>query len=264
MTPSAAELAGRPLAELLSLRGRHAVVTGAAAGIGRSIARRLAEAGADVVVADIGDTTEAVAEADSAGDGRAVGHHLDVTDSAAVTGTVLFAVETFGGLDIWINNAGIYPIAAALETTDEQWDAVHGINLRGAFVGAREAGREMVRAGRGGVIVNVVSIAAFKAAGLPHYVASKHGLNGLTKSLAVELGPHSVRVLSVAPGMIQTPGMVVRTDGLPDIHAQVAARLPLRRIGEPDDIARAVLFCASDLAAFMTGSAVVVDGGDLA
>jgi NAD(P)-dependent dehydrogenase (short-subunit alcohol dehydrogenase family) len=264
MRPTAAELAARPLAELLSLRGRRAVVTGAAAGIGRSVACRLAEAGADVVVADIGNTTEAVAAADSAGDGRVVGYHLDVTDSAAVAGAVIFTVERFGGLDIWVNNAGIYPVATALETTDEQWDAVHGINLRGAFVGAREAGREMVRAGHGGVIVNVVSIAAFKAAGLPHYVASKHGLNGLTKSLAVELGPQDIRVLSVAPGMIQTPGMEVRTEGLPDINAEVAARLPLRRIGEPDDIARAVLFCVSDLAAFMTGSAVVVDGGDLA
>jgi NAD(P)-dependent dehydrogenase (short-subunit alcohol dehydrogenase family) len=165
-----------------------------------------------------------------------------------------------------VNNAGIYPVVQALDTTDEQWDAVHDINLRGAFVGAREAGREMVRARRGGVIINVISIAAFKAAGLMHYVASKHGLNGLTKSLAVELGPHGIRVLSVAPGMIQTPGMVVRTSEIDDVdvHAEVAARLPLRRIGEPDDIARAVLFCASDLAAFMTGSAVIVDGGDLA
>jgi NAD(P)-dependent dehydrogenase (short-subunit alcohol dehydrogenase family) len=264
MTRTGAELADRPLADLVSLRGRHAVVTGAAAGIGRSIARRLAEAGASVVVADIGDTSEAVAEAASAGGGRAVGHRLDVTDSAAVAGAVAFAVATFGGLDIWVNNAGIYPIAAALETTDEQWDAVHAVNLRGAFVGAREAGREMVRAQRGGVIINVISIAAFKAAGLPHYVASKHGMNGLTKSLAVELGPHGIRVLSVAPGMIQTPGMVVRTEGMPDVRAEVAAGLPLRRIGDPDDVARAVLFCASDLAAFMTGSAVVVDGGDLA
>jgi len=262
MTPTGADLAGRPLADLISLRGRTAVVTGAAAGIGRSIARRLAEAGANVVVADIGDTSDAVAEASALS--PAVGRRLDVTDSAAVTETVAFAVETFGGLDIWVNNAGIYPIASALETTDEQWDAVHSVNLRGAFIGGREAGREMVRAERGGVIVNVISIAAFKAAGLPHYVASKHGMNGVTKSLAVELGPYGIRVLSVAPGMIKTPGMVVRTEGLPDIHEQVAAGLPLRRIGEPDDIARAVLFGVSDLAAFMTGSALVVDGGALA
>jgi NAD(P)-dependent dehydrogenase (short-subunit alcohol dehydrogenase family) len=269
MVPTAAELAARPLADLVSLRGRTAVVTGGAAGIGRGIVRRLAEAGAAVVVADIGDTAATVTEAEHSGagsGGRAVGTRLDVTDSAAISATAAFAVDTFGSLDIWVNNAGIYPVVAALDATDEQWDAVLDVNLRGAFIGAREAGRQMVRAGHGGVIVNVVSIAAFRAAGLMHYVASKHGLNGLTKSLAVELGPHGIRVLSVAPGMIRTPGMVVRTKDIRDvdIHAEVAARLPLRRIGEPDDIARAVLFCASDLAAFMTGSAVVVDGGDLA
>ncbi|MDT4892374.1 MAG: hypothetical protein QOE97_1409 [Pseudonocardiales bacterium] len=266
MIPTAAELAARSLAELVSLRGRTAVVTGGAAGIGLGIALRLAEAGASVVLADVTDTSAGVAKIAALGCGTAVGHRLDVTDSAAVTATVRFAVESFGSLDIWVNNAGIYPVAAALETTDEQWDAVHGINLRGAFIGARESGREMVRAGRGGVIINVISIAAFRAAGLMHYVASKHGLNGLTKSLAVELGPHGVRVLSVAPGMIQTPGMVVRTQDLGDvdIHASVAAGLPLRRIGDPDDIARVVLFCASEMAAYMTGSAVIVDGGDLA
>jgi NAD(P)-dependent dehydrogenase (short-subunit alcohol dehydrogenase family) len=263
MIPSAEELAARSLAELTSLRGRVAVVTGGGAGIGRGIVGRLAEAGAAVVVADIGDTSQAVAEADAHG-GRVVGRRLDVRDSAAISDMVRFTVDMFGSLDIWVNNAGIYPVVAALDTTDEQWDAVHDLNLRGAFIGAREAGREMVRAGHGGVIVNVVSIAAFRAAGPMHYVASKHGLNGLTKSLAVELGPHGIRVLSVAPGMIQTPGMDVRTEGVAGVHDEVAASLPLRRIGTPDDIARAVLFCASDLAAFMTGSAVVVDGGDLA
>jgi NAD(P)-dependent dehydrogenase (short-subunit alcohol dehydrogenase family) len=251
---------------LISLSGRTAVVTGGAAGIGLGIAHRFAEAGARVVIADIASTAAAVAEVTERSGGEVHGVELDVTDGASIVRCAEGVLRNFGGADIWVNNAGIYPVAAALETTDEQWDAVHGINLRGAFIGARESGREMVRAGRGGVIINVISIAAFRAAGLMHYVASKHGLNGLTKSLAVELGPHGVRVLSVAPGMIQTPGMVVRTQDLGDvdIHASVAAGLPLRRIGDPDDIARVVLFCASEMAAYMTGSAVIVDGGDLA
>ena len=264
------DLSARSLSELISLRGRTAVVTGGAVGIGQAIVRRLAEAGAAVVVADIADGTEAVEVATAAGagsGGAGVAIRTDVGDSASIAATVSETVDRFGSLDIWVNNAGIYPVAAALETTDEQWDRVHSLNLRGAFIGARDAGRQMERAGTGGVIVNVVSIAAFRAAGLTHYVASKHGLNGLTKSLAVELGPLGIRVLSVAPGMIQTPGMDVRTEAVEDVErlrADFAGRLPLRRIGEPDDIARAVLFCASDLAAYMTGSAVVVDGGDLA
>jgi NAD(P)-dependent dehydrogenase (short-subunit alcohol dehydrogenase family) len=261
-----AELASRPIAELISLDGRTAVVTGAAAGIGLAVARRLSEAGANLLIADIADTAAAVAQVTGLSGGKVVGTYLDVSDSAAITACVQLAVSTFGSLDIWVNNAGIYPAADALDITDEEWDTVHNINLRGAFIGAREAARQMVRVGTPGVIVNVASIAAFRAAGLLHYVASKHGMNGLTKRLAVELGPHGIRVLSVAPGMVETPGMVERTKDIHDVdvRAEVAGQLPLRRIGEPDDVARAVLFCVSDLAAFMTGSALVVDGGDMA
>jgi len=256
----------RPIADLISLRGRTAVVTGAAAGIGKGIAHRLAEAGAQVVIADVSETADAVAEVAARSGASVQGVYLDAANPASVAACVEFAARTFGAVDIWVNNAGIYPAVSALDITDEQWDAVLSVNLRGAFVGAREAARQMVRSGTGGVIVNVASIAAFRAAGLVHYVASKHGMHGLTKSLAAELGPQGIRVLTVAPGMVQTPGMQVRTQDIVDvdIHAVVAARLPLRRIGVPDDIARAVLFCVSDLAAYMTGSAVLVDGGDLA
>jgi NAD(P)-dependent dehydrogenase (short-subunit alcohol dehydrogenase family) len=271
MIPTAAELAARSLAELVSLRGRTAVVTGGAAGIGLGIALRLAEAGASVVLADVTDTSAGVAQIAALGCGTAVGHRLDVTDSAAVTATVGFAVESFGSLDIWVNNAGIYPSVGVLDMTDAQWDAVLDVNLRGAFIGAREAARRMVDSGRGGVIINMASIAAFRAGGpgIAHYVSSKHALAGLTKSLALELGPLGVRVLAIAPAMVETPGMdagaqALRDAGNADAFDSFVATLPLRRFGKPDDVARVALFCASDLAAFMTGTTVVVDAGYLA
>lgn len=154
--------------------------------------------------------------------------------------------------------------------TDEQWRTVLAVNLDGAFTGAREAAKRMVEGGTPGVIVNITSTASFRShgAGLAHYVASKHGLHGLTKSLAVELAPYGIRVLAVAPTAVDTPGVEVlragaAAAGVGDIVEQLAATLPLGRIGVADDIARVVLFCASDLAAFMTGSTLVVDAGDL-
>jgi NAD(P)-dependent dehydrogenase (short-subunit alcohol dehydrogenase family) len=256
----------RALAALMSLTGRSAVVTGGAAGIGNAICRRLAEAGAHVVVADRQGARAAAdgITAEIAG-ARLSAFDLDVSDSSAISDCVRFAVAGASGrLDIWVNNAGIYPAATALETTDEMWDQVHTVNLRGAFIGAREAARHMVAAGQGGVIINIASTAALKAAGVTHYAASKHGMHGMTKTLAKELGADGIRVLSIAPGMIQTPGMVVRTKDVDfDVHAQVAGRVPLRRVGEPDDIAGVVLFAASDLARYMTGSVLVVDGGEM-
>ena len=255
----------RSIAQLISLSGRTAVVTGAAAGIGLGIAQRLAEAGANVVMADRASTAAAVSAVSRTTHPGVIGFELDVADSTMISRCVEFAAASFGRLDIWVNNAGIYPAGSALEITDQMWDEVHSVNLRGAFIGAREAARTMVAAGTGGVIINVASTAAFRATGFAHYVASKHGLHGLTKALASELGPLGIRVLSVAPGMIATPGMVVRTQHIHDIdiYAAVAEKLPLRRVGGPDDVARVVLFTASDMAAFMTGSVLFADGGDM-
>src|SRR5262249_19863899 len=149
-------------------------------------------------------------------------------------------------------------------------DRVLDINLRGTFIGAREAARRMTRAGRGGVILNLASTAGFKAGGpaVAHYVSSKHAVIGLTKSLAVELGPHGIRVLAIAPTLIETPGIeageeAFRHAGLGDLLDSYAQRLPLGRVGVSDDVARVALFCASDLSLFMTGSTVLVDGGDI-
>jgi len=264
---AAPDVSSRSLAELISLAGRTALVTGGGKGIGAAVARRLAEAGAGVMVADI-DKAAAEQVADEIG-GRAIGVELDVTDSAAVEAVVARAVAELGGLDILVNNAGIFPIFPVLALPDEEWDRVLRTNLYGAFYCAREAGRQMV--GKGGVIVNVASIQAFRAGspGLAAYTSSKGALVSLTQALAVELGPMGVRVLAVAPTVVDTPGLqanmpIFEAAGVADVIETVSATLPLGRTAVPDDVARVVLFCASDLAALMTGDTLLVDAGHLA
>ena len=193
-----ADVSAKPFADLLSLAGRRAVVTGGARGLGRAIAARLAEAGASVLVGDRdaeGATAAAKAIASETG-AETIGCHLDVTDSASVASCAALANDEFGGLDIWVNNAGIFPTSPATEMSDEAWDAVIDVNLRGAFIGCREAARTMIAAGKGGVIVNIASTAGLRGTGpgVAHYVASKHGVTGLTKQLAIEFGPHGIRV----------------------------------------------------------------------
>jgi NAD(P)-dependent dehydrogenase (short-subunit alcohol dehydrogenase family) len=261
----------RPIAELVSLTGRVAVVTGAARGTGAAIARRLAEAGAAVVIGDAdGPAAELTAAELRGADGVVSGAALRVDDEADVVGFAERVVERHGSLDVWVNNAGIYPSARALDMTGEQWDEVVDFNLKGAFLGAREAARHMTATGRGGVVVNIASTSAFRASapGLAHYVASKFGVRGLTQALALELGPLGVRVLGVAATFTVTPGVRARRADLDDDEFEAfieraAAQKPLRRVGVPDDVARVVLFCASDLSSLMTGTTLVVDAGDL-
>lgn len=267
-----ADVSDHSISELISLAGRNAVVTGGARGIGFAISKRFAEAGADVLIGDI-NTAGAEDAADmirNAG-GNATSAFVDVTRGASIAALVEKAVSELGGIDIWVNNAGIFPSRPLLEITDDHWDQVLNVNLKGAFVASREAGRQMVNAGKGGVIINLASLAGFSAygPGFAHYTPSKHGVIGLTKSLAVELGPHNIRVLAVAPTLTETPGLeegleAYKAVGLDDVMDQVAARQPLRRNAVPDDIARVVLFCASDLAMLMTGSTILVDAGDVA
>jgi NAD(P)-dependent dehydrogenase (short-subunit alcohol dehydrogenase family) len=266
------DVTSMPLQQLLSMEGRAAVVTGAAKGIGAATAARLAEAGCHLVLGDL-DAVEVSALAE-----RLMQQHhvkvvalpLDVADTASVVEAADRAVAEFGRLDVWVNNAGIFPPGTTLEMTDEQWDRVLDVNLRGSFVGAREAARRMVDGGTGGVIVNIASTAGFRGAatGMPHYIASKHAVVGMTKSLAAELGPHGIRVLGVAPTLIETPGISVLSAGADDaLRAMLdgfAKTLPVGRVGVPDDVARVVLFCASDASMLMTGSTLLVDGGALA
>ena len=267
-----ADVSDQSLAELLALDGRVAVVTGGAVGIGRAIAARFAEAGADVVIGDVTDPDPTVAELAAAyPQRRVVGTRLDVRDGESIVACADLAVRELGRLDIWVNNAGIYPSVPLLDLTDDDWDRVLEINLRGTFVGAREAARRMVAAGNGGVILNVASTAGYQAGGpgVAHYVSSKHAVRGLTKSLAVELGPMGIRALAIAPTLIETPGIEAgraqfRSAGLGDMIDTYAQRLPLGRAGVADDVARVAAFAASDLALFMTGSTLLVDAGDVA
>ena len=254
------------LPDLISLSGRVAIVTGGARGIGYACCARLAEAGAAVLVADLDG--EASAKASAALGGRAQAAYVDVRDGTSVRAVVEHALAELGRLDIWVNSAGIYPVSPLLELSDDAWDVVLDVNLRGTFIGAREASRAMVAAGHGGVIVNVASTAAYRAEGpgAAHYVASKFGVRGLTQSLAREVGPHGIRVLGVAPTVTLTPGLEAERAALERAGfalEDLGPQLPLGRVAVPDDIARVVLFCASDLSSLMTGSTLLVDAGEL-
>ena len=266
-------LAERSIADLISLKGRCAVITGGARGLGLAIGRRLAEAGANLM---IGDKNEpgAIEAAKAIAKGFKVdtfAEHLDVIDAKSMARFATAAEKVLGGMDIWINNAGTFPPAIMTETSDEDWDLVNNINLRGTFYGCREAGRRMQTARRG-VIVNITSVGGYRERpSLAHYNAAKHGVVGLTKSAAMELGPQGVRVVCVAPAMTETPGLEEQralylsntgaAQSFREMEQKILATFPLRRFGHPDDIARVVLFVASDMAAFVTGTTVFCDGG---
>lgn len=238
------------------LSGRVAVVTGAAGGIGRASARRLAEAGAAVVCADRNvDGATASVEAVRELGGVAEVAALDVRDRASVAELVDDVVDRHGRLDVMANIAGVMHRSLVVDTPEEDLDRVLAINLKGVFFGAQAAARVMVEAG-GGSIVNMASAAIDQAAPeLAVYGMAKAGLVQLTKVLAQEVGEHGVRVNAVAPGYIRTPMTDRSQDG------GMAMFAPLRTIGEPDDIAYAVLYLASDASRFMTGQILRPNGG---
>ena len=267
------DVSGKSLADLISLKERNAVVTGGARGIGLAICERFAEAGANVLIGDLDEqlAQEAAEKIAQQHGVNIIATLLDVADSGSISAVATQAVQAWGGIDIWVNNAGIYPLSPVLEMSDATWDKVLDVNLRGTFIGCREAARHMVQAGKGGVIINLASTAGYQGgAAIAHYVSSKHAVRGLTKSLAIELGPQNIRVLALAPTLIRTPGIAearaaLAAAGVPDALGEgMDAYLPLRRTGVPDDVARVALFCASDLSMLMTGSTLLVDAGAIA
>jgi 3-oxoacyl-[acyl-carrier protein] reductase len=247
-----------------SVEGKVAIVTGAASGMGRATAHLLADEGAKVAVVDLDPARVAIVvkEINEAG-GEAEGYDCDVSDPQGVKALVAGVVERFGGVDILINNAGVSMMASAADSSDEEFDAAWqrtiGVNLTAQALLVRAA-LPYLRKNGSGRVVNIASTEGLIAtAGIPAYTASKHGVIGLTKSLAVELGRLGVTVNCICPGPINT-GM---TAGIPDAAKETYARrrVPLRRYGEPEEVAQMTVSLVLPAASFLNGAVVVVDGG---
>jgi 2-dehydro-3-deoxy-D-gluconate 5-dehydrogenase len=248
-------------------------VTGAAQGFGFACARRLAEAGAGVVLADWkADRVEAAAARLRERGARAVAVTGDVSREEDVARMVAAAVEELGGLDVLVNNAAVYSNFLLPSLEPDEVRRILAVNVEGVFLCTRAAALRMMERGRGGAIVNVTSIDAIHptSLGMSHYTTAKHAIWGFTKAMALELGPYGIRVNALAPGPSLTEGAIEYIEtGAPqgiDIEAQwaqAAERVPMRRWADPDEIGRAALFLASDLASYVHGAQLVVDGGYL-
>jgi len=235
--------------------------------MGRADAITLAKVGAKVIVADISkEDCEKVVEEIKKQGGEAVAVKCDVTKKSEVEEMVKVATDTWGRVDILVNNAGICSFSPFLKLTEEEWDKTLNINLKGYFLCAQAAAKEMAKQ-KSGVIVNIASIAmGQQGVGMPgivHYCASKGGVVAMTEALAVELAPYNIRVNAIAPGVIDTP--MIGEAGMDQKAIEgMLTRVPLKRVGKPEEISSAVLFLASDDSSYMTGATVVVDGGWLA
>lgn len=248
---------------MAALQGKTAIVTGASSGIGRASALRFAEEGARVVCADVDEAggQETVRLIGEAG-GGAVFQRTDVADRAQAEALVQRAVEEFGGLDVAFNNAGTEgTMAPTADATDEVWDRTIAVNLTGVFYAMR-AQIPALRARGGGSIVNCASIAGLVGfPNLPAYVASKHGVVGMTKGAALELAPEGIRVNALCPGVIDTPMIDRATGGDPEAKGGYAAAEPVHRLGRAEEMADVALWLASERSSFVTGQAIAADGG---
>ena len=246
----------------MRLEGQIAIVTGGAHGLGRAIALRLADDGADVMVADVlGADAEVVAESVRVKGRRSSSFQVDVSDSGAVGAMVAETVETFGRVDLLVNNAGVSGEAGLLEMEEAHWDRIMGVNLKGNFLCSQAVAREMVARGEGGRIINITSTAGANARPRASaYGASKAGIIQFTRVLALELGHHGITVNAIGPGMTLT-GSEVKQPPTDEYQAAFVGQVPLGRAGEPADIAAAVAFLASPDAAYINGQVIFVDGG---
>ncbi len=251
---------------MIQFNGKAGVVTGAGSGIGRATAIGYARAGGAVVVADFNETAaRAVADEIAGFGGSAAAIRADLSRQADIDGALRFAVEKFGRLDFLHNNAFAFPPGVSLmvrlaDTTDASWDHTLNIGLTACFRAMRAA-IPIMRGNGGGAIVNTASISGlFADQGIAAYNAVKAGLINLTRVVAVEYGRYGIRANCVCPGVIATP-LIASAIATPGVSEKMAKRIPLKRLGTPEDVANVVLFLASDLAGFVTGAAYVVDGG---
>lgn len=252
---------------MFNLQGKVALVTGARRGMGKAHALALAAQGAKVVITDIDlNECELVADEVRAQGGETMCFKLDVSSKADVEKVFDEVVEKYGRLDILVNNAGIYASKPFLEMTEEEWDRTIDINLKGEFLCAQRAAKEMAK-NKWGRIINIASIASggvgVGIAGGAHYTASKGGIIGMSETLAVELAPLGITVNVVGPGAIDTP-MVGATNLPKEVVDAMVAGVPMKRMGRPEEISAAVVFLASDEASYVTGATLYVDGGWLA
>lgn len=233
-----------------------AIVTGAGVGIGRGIALAMAREGYNVVVADIDEENGKQVSGELAALGtKSLAVKCDVSNAADVERLFARAAEEFGKVDVLVNNAGIYPFVAFEKMQESDWDKVMDVNLKSIFLCSKEALKTMPEGGR---IIDISSVASMMGfAGLVHYCATKGGVNGMVRALALEMAPKNITVNAVAPGAIQTPGAQMSEE----VTNQTLTMIPLARMGQPEDIANAVVFLASEKSSYITGQVIVVDGG---
>jgi sorbose reductase len=247
--------------DLFDLHGKRALVTGASSGIGKKVAMVYAEAGARVALAarDV-EALESVADEIAAAGGRAVPIGCDVTRPEQVSRMLERVTAELGGIDIAVCNAGIITVTPMLDMSPEEFQNIQDTNVTGVFLTAQAAAKAMVRQGQGGVIINTASMSGH-IINVPqqvgHYCASKAAVIHLTKAMAVELAPHKIRVNSVSPGYILTE----LVEPLSEYHALWEPKIPLGRIGRPDELSGLYLYLASEASSYMTGSDIVIDGG---
>jgi meso-butanediol dehydrogenase / (S,S)-butanediol dehydrogenase / diacetyl reductase len=245
----------------MRFQGRVVIITGSGSGLGRVLAHRFAAEGAAVVVADVvGQRAITVADEISEAGGRSLAQTTDVTNAADVEAMVEAAREAFGSVEILVNNAAKATDADFLDVSEEAWDEDVAIALKGSFLCSQAVLADMTE-NRSGVILNISSVNALAYFGNEAYSAAKAGILSLTRSLAVRYGPFGVRVNAIAPGTLRTPAWEQRRQKDPDVFERVAKWYPLGRIGDPEDVAGAALFLASDEATWISGAVLPVDGG---